>query len=112
MVNKKNTVLLAPVKSARDHTVQERSRLKGETFCGATKDEKRGQWLVGSGQGLTGSVHWFQLSVSVLARYDLRGLDGCQQDCVLVVVYASRSQKNQLSSNENRISEAITARTE
>ena len=77
MVNRKNTVLLAPVESARDHTVQERSRLKGET-------------LVGSGHGLTGPVHWFQLSVSVLARYDLRGLDGCQQDCV--VVYASRSQ--------------------
>ena len=72
-----NTVLLAPVQSARDHTVQERSRLKDET-------------LVGSGQGLTGLVHWFQLSVPVLALYDLRGLDGCQQDCV--VVYASRSQ--------------------
>ena len=77
MVNRKNTVLLAPVESARDHTVQERSMLKGET-------------LVGSGQGLTGPVHWFQLSVSVLARYYLRGLDGCQQD--FVVVYASRSQ--------------------
>ena len=74
MVNRKNTVLLAPVESARDHTVQERSRLKGET-------------LVGSGQGLTGPVHWLHLSVSVLARYDLRGLDECQQDCV--VVYAS-----------------------
>ena len=55
MVNRKNTVLLAPVESARDHTVQERSRLKGET-------------LVGSGQGLTGLVHWFQLSVPVLAH--------------------------------------------
>ena len=77
--------------------MQERSRLKCET-------------LVGSGQGLTGPVHWFQLSVSVLARYDLRGLDGCQQDCV--VGYASRSQQNQLGSNENRISEAITARAE
>ena len=76
-MNRKYTVLLAPVESAGDHTVQERSRLKCET-------------LVGSGQGLTGPVHWFQLSLSVLARYDLRGLDGCQQDCV--VVYASRSQ--------------------
>ena len=28
------------------------------------------------------------------------------------VVYTSRSQKNQFSSNENRISEAITGRTE
>ena len=64
MVNRKNTVLLAPVESARDHIVQEKSRLKGET-------------LVGSGQGLTGPVNWFQLSVSVLARYYLRGLDGC-----------------------------------
>ena len=97
MVNRKKAGLLASVESARDHTMQERRRLKGET-------------LVGSGQGLIGPVHWFQLSVSVLVPYDLRGLDGCQQDCV--VVYASRSQSNQLSSNENRISEAITARTE
>ena len=36
-------------------------------------------------------------------------LDGCQQNCV--VVYASRSQSNQLSLNDNGISEAITART-
>ena len=77
MVNRKNTVLLAPVESARDHTVQERSRRKGET-------------LVGSGQGLSGPADWFQLSVAVLARYDLPGLDGCQQDCA--VVYTSRSQ--------------------
>ena len=32
MVNRKNTVLLAPVESARGHTVQERSRLKGGTL--------------------------------------------------------------------------------
>ena len=37
------------------------------------------------------------------------GLDECQQDCV--VVYASRSQSDQLRSNENRISEAIVSRT-
>ena len=96
MLNRNNTILLAPVQSARDHTVQERTRLKG----GA---------LIGSERLLTGPFPWFQFSVSVLAQYDLRGLNGCQQDCV--VVYASRSQSNQLSSNENRISEAITART-
>ena len=96
MLNRNSTILLAPVQSARDHTVQERTRLKG----GA---------LIGSERLLTGPFPWFQFSVSVLAKYDLRGLNGCQQDCV--VVYASRSQSNQLSSNENRISEAITART-
>ena len=96
MLNRNNTILLAPVQSARDHTVQERTRLKG----GA---------LIGSERRLTGPFPWFQFSVSVLAQYDLRGLNGCQQDCI--VVYAFRSQSNQLSSNENRISEAITART-
>ena len=96
VLNWNNTILLAPVQSARDHTVQERTRLKG----GA---------LIGSERRLTGPFPWFQFSVSVLARYDLRGLNGCQQDCV--VVYAFRPQSNQLSSNENRISEAITART-
>ena len=96
MVNRKNTVLLAPVQSARDLTVQERSRPKSEA-------------LVGSGKRHTGPVHWFQLSISVLARFDLWELDGCQQNCV--VVYASQSQSNQLSLNENGISEAITART-
>ena len=99
VLNRNNTILLAPVQSARDHTVQERTRLIG----GA---------LIGSERLLTGPFPWFQFSVSVLAhyaQYDLRGLNGCQQDCV--VVYASRSQSNQLSSNENRISEAITART-
>ena len=96
MVNRNNTILLAPVQSARDHTVQEMTRLKGEA-------------LIGSERRLTGSFPWFQFSVSVLARYDLWGMNGCQQDCV--VVYASRSQSNQLSSIENRISEAITTRT-
>ena len=96
VVNRNNTILLAPVQFARDHTVQERTRLKGEA-------------LIGSERRLTRQVHWFQFSVSVLARYDLWGLDECQQDCV--VVYASRSQSDQLRSNENRISEAITART-
>ena len=96
MVNRKNTVLLAPVQSARDLTVQERSRPKSEA-------------LVGSGKRHTGPVHWFQLSISVHARFDLWELDGCQQNCV--VVYASRSKSNQLSLNENGISEAITAQT-
>ena len=64
---------------------------------------------MGSERRLIGPFPWFQFSVSVLARYNLRGLNGCQQDCV--VVYASRSQSNQLSSNQNGISEAITART-
>ena len=96
VVNRRNTVLLTPVESARDHTVQERSRVKGKA-------------LIGSERRLTRPVYWFQFSVSVLARYDLWGLDECQQDCV--VVYASRSQSDQLRSNENRISEAITART-
>ena len=76
--------------------MQERSRPKSEA-------------LVGSGKRHTGPVHWFQLSISVLARFDLWELDRCQQNCV--VVYASQSQSNQLSLNENGISEAITART-
>ena len=95
-MNRKNTVLLAPVQSARDLTVQERSMPKSET-------------LVGNGKGHTGPVHWFQVSISALARFDLWELDGSQENCV--VVYASRSQSNQLSLNENGISEAITART-
>ena len=106
MVNRNNTILLAPVQSARDHTVQERTRLKG---WAKGVGWLRGGALIGSERRLTGPFPWFQFSVSVLARYDLRGLNGCQQDCV--VVYASRSQSNQLSSNENRISEAITTRT-
>ena len=65
--------------------------------------------MIGSERQLTGPFPWFQFSVSIIARYDLRELNGCQQDCV--VVYASRSKSNQLSSNENRISEAITAQT-
>ena len=65
---------LAPVQSARDLTVRERSRPKSEA-------------LVGSGKRHTGPVHWFQLSISVFARFDLWELDGCQQNCV--VVYAS-----------------------
>ena len=46
VVNRKNTGLLAPVQSARDLTVQERSRPKSEA-------------LVGSGKRHTGPVHWF-----------------------------------------------------
>ena len=63
LVNRKNTVLLAPVQSARDLTVQERSMPKSET-------------LVGNGMGHTGPVHWFQLSISALARFDLWELNG------------------------------------
>ena len=56
VVNKNNTILLAPVQFARDHTVQERTRLKGEA-------------LIGSERRLTRPVHWFQFSAPVLARY-------------------------------------------
>ena len=73
VVNRKNMVLLAPVQSARDLTVQERSRSKSEA-------------LVGSGMRHTGPVHWFQLSISVLARFDLWELDRCQQNCRCVRV--------------------------
>ena len=69
---------------------------------------KVGHWLAVNGDSLAhfpGSSFQFQFLYGTV----LRGLNGCQQDCV--VVYASRSQLNQLSSNENRISEAIIART-
>ena len=85
-----------PCNSHETIPCKKRTRLKGEA-------------LIGSERRFTRPVHWFQFSVSVLARYDLWGLDECQQD--YVVVYASWSQSDQLRSNESRISEAITART-